>query len=418
MQGLINWLEKSFAPKMNKISHNVWVVSLKDSIMQVLPFILLGSIFSVGTIIENYVTLPFTFWTPYGWTMGMVSLLVSFLLPFNFCEKKRLRKQRLIASGSGLILFCISISPTLIADQTVGFGSSAFGAGGMFCAIVTGIIVCIIFNLFGKFTFFKEDSPIPDFVRQWFDSLLPVGVIVFGGFVLVQVANVNLFEIVNNIFMPLQSVLNTWYGFILISFLYCFIYSMGISGWVLNPVCQPVQLTSVAANLALVAAGTATVANMNMYTQTLITVCYMWMGGIGCTLPLVFMLFFSKSNKLKALGRACLGPSIFNINEPIVFGCIAWNPIMMLPMWIVGLVIPTLTWIACKVIAFAPIPQIQFDLWYCPYPISTWIASQGSFGAIILIVLTFIVSAAIWYPFFKVYEKQCIADEATMAENK
>lgn len=413
MQALIKWLEQSFAPKMNTVSHNIWVVTIKDSILQILPFILLGSIFSVGTILESFVKLPFTFWTPYGWTMGIVSVLVAFLIPFNFCEKKRLRKQRIVAGCSGLILFFISISPTLAADGTVGFGSSAFGAGGMFCAIVTGVIVCIVFNLFGKFTFFKEDSPIPDFVRQWFDVLLPIGIIIFGGFLLIQVANVNLFNIVNQIFMPLQSVLNTWYGFIIMLFLYCFIYSMGISGWVLNPVAQPVMLQSVAANMALVAAGTATAASMQMYTQTLLTVCYVWIGGIGCTMPLVILLFFSKSKKLKALGRACIGPSLFNINEPVVFGCIAWNPLLMLPMWIIGIVIPAITWIGCKVIQFAPIPTVQFDFWYCPYPIGTWVSTNGSLAAILLVLISFVVALAIWYPFFKVYEKQCIAEERT-----
>lgn len=34
----------------------------------------------------------------------------------------------------------------------------------------------------------------------------------------------------------------------------------------------------------------------------------------------------SRSNRLKAMGRATLIPSIFNINEPVVFGVIAWNP--------------------------------------------------------------------------------------------
>ena len=48
MNNLINWLENSFAPKMNKFNHNTWVVTIKDSIMQVLPFILLGSLFLRG----------------------------------------------------------------------------------------------------------------------------------------------------------------------------------------------------------------------------------------------------------------------------------------------------------------------------------------------------------------------------------
>ncbi len=412
MKKLIYWLETSFAPRMNKINHNVWVVTLKDSIMQVLPFILLGSLFCVAAIVENYIKLPFSFWTPFGWTMGMISVLVAFLIPFNFCEKKKLRKQRIIAGGTGLILFFISITPELEATETIGFGSSAFGAGGMFCAIVTGLIVSAVFNAFGKFTFFKEESPIPDFVRQWFDALLPIGLIVFFGFLFIQVFGINLYQIVSNFFMPLATLANTWYGFILICFIYTFIYSMGISSWVFTPVTQPVMLTSVAANLALVAAGTATVANLNMFTETLMYVCYMWIGGIGCTAPLVFLLASSKSKKLKALGRACIAPTIFNINEPVIFGCIAWNPIMMLPLWIIGIVLPTMTWIACKVIEFAPIPTIQFNLWYAPYPISTWISSQGSLRAIIFVIITFIVAGAIWYPFFKTYEKQCLEEEA------
>ncbi|MFV0381647.1 MAG: PTS sugar transporter subunit IIC [Breznakia sp.] len=417
MKNLINWLETSFSPKMNKINHNIWVVTLKDSIMQILPFILLGSVFCVGAVIENWITLPFTFWTPFGWTMGMVSVLVALLIPFNFCEKKRLKKQRLIAGCTGLILFFIAITPEIVKEGELGFSSSAFGAGGMFCAMATGVITCIVFNMFGKFSFFKEDNAIPDFVRQWFDALLPIGIVIFGGFILIQVMEINLYEIVTGLFMPLKGILNTWYGFILSGFIVCFIYSMGISSWVLTPVTQPIKLNSIAANLAMVTAGTATATNMNMYTETLMFTCYMWIGGIACTFPLVILLAKSKSKKLSALGKACVGPAIFNINEPVVFGCIAWNPMMMLPMWIIGIVIPAITWFGCKVLAFAPIPKIQFELWYCPYPISTWISSQGSIGAILLVAITFIVSGLIWYPFFRAYEKQCI-DEEIIAKSK
>ena len=379
--------------------------------LQVLPFILLGSIFCVGTVVESFITLPFSFWTPFGWTMGMISVLVAFLIPFNFCEKKRLRKQRIIAGATGLILFFISITPEIVAEGEPGFGSSAFGAGGMFCAMITGIITCIVFNLFGKFSFFKEDSAIPDFVRQWFDALLPIGLIIFGGFLLVQVFGVDLYQISVSIFMPLQGVLNTWYGFILMNFFTCFIYSMGISSWVLTPVTEPVKLASITANIALAAAGTATAANLNIFTEATIYCTYMWWGGIACTLPLVVMLAFSKSKRLKSLGRACAAPAVFNINEPVIFGCVAWNPVMMLPMWIIGIVAPAITWIGTKVIPFAPLNTIQFDLWYCPFGISTWLATQ-SFAAVILALIVLAACTVIWYPFFKAYEKQCLEEEA------
>ena len=85
---------------------------------------------------------------------------------------------------------------------------------------------------------------------------------------------------------------------------------------------------------------------------------------------------------------------------------------MMLPMWIIGIVLPAITWIGCKVLAIFPIPQIQFEMWYCPYPISTWISTQGSLMAVLFVVIQFVVAGLIWYPFFKAYEKQCIDEEA------
>ena len=104
MQPFIHWLETSFSPRMAKVNNNVWVVSIKDSIMQVFPFILVGSVFAMLAILNDYFPSLPSFWTPYGWTMGMLSLLVSFLIPFNLMEKRNFRKQQLIAGGSRTIL--------------------------------------------------------------------------------------------------------------------------------------------------------------------------------------------------------------------------------------------------------------------------------------------------------------------------
>lgn len=411
MQKFMDWLENSFAPKMNKITNMIWIVTIKDSMLQILPFIFLGSVFCCLAIVENYITLPFTFWTPFGWTMGKLSLLVAFLIPFNYCEKKRFRKQRLIAGLSGLLLFLIVVTPMVQADGEVGFGSSALGAGGMFCAMITGVITGLIMGAFAKFSFFKEDSAIPDFVRQWFDALLPVGIVISLGWIIVLIMQVNLYNIILGIFMPLQNFLQTWYGFTIMMFIYCFIYSMGISSWVLTPVSEPVKLAAIAANLELVAAGAATAASMNIYTEGLVYATYMWVGGIGCTLPLVVLLILSKSTELKSLGKACLVPGILNINEPVIFGCITWNPYLMVPMWLQGIIIPLLTWFGTKVLKFAPIPDVQFELWYCPYPIGTWMNTR-SFRAIIFLLISVAVSTLIWYPFFKAYEAKKVKEEA------
>lgn len=412
MNKLIKWLEEVFAPKLQKFTNLTWIVVIKDSMMQLLPFILAGSIFCVGTVLNDRIAWLPSFWTPFGWTMSKIGLMAAFLIPFNYCEKKRYRKQRIIAGFTGLMLFMICIDPQSAAEM--GQGHALYGANGMFVAIFTGVITGLVFGAFAKFSFFKEDSVIPDFVRQWFDSLLPIMLLITAGWLIVLVAGVDIAGTVQKVFMPLQSILNTPAGFVISATLYCFIYSMGISTWVLTPVTEPVKLAVIAANLELVAAGTATVANMGIYTETLMYTCYMWIGGIGCTLSLVvLMMAVCKSKELKALGRACIIPGIFNINEPVIFGAIAWNPILMLPMWIQGLVISAMTYIFTKVIPFAPIPRIQFDLWYCPYPISTFISTNGSIRGVIFTLVTFVVSALIWFPFLKAYDDQkCKAELA------
>ena len=225
-----------------------------------------------------------------------------------------------------------------------------------------------------------------------------------------MIMKINVYNILVSIFMPMQNFLQTWYGFTLFMFIVCFIYSMGISGWILTPVENPVKAAAIIANLEMIAAGTATVASMNIFTYGFVYCTYMWIGGVGCTLPLVIMLLLSKSKELKSLGRACIVPSIFNINEPVVFGCIAWNPYLMVPMWLQGIVIPLLAWFGAKVIKFAPFPDVQFELWYCLFPISTWISTR-SVRVIIFVLIVAAVSALIWYPFFRAYEASQLKKE-------
>ncbi|MBR0229891.1 MAG: PTS sugar transporter subunit IIC [Erysipelotrichaceae bacterium] len=403
MNKFMDWLENSFAPKLQKVTNYTWVVVIKDALMQILPFILVGSIFCCLAIVNG------SFWTPFGWTMSKISLMVAFLVPFNYCEKKRFRKQRILAGITGLILFMIFINPETLEEA--GQSHALYGANGMFVAIFAGIISGLVFGAFAKFSFFKEDSVIPDFVRQWFDSLLPIALLVLGGWVLVDILGLDIAGTIQKVFEPLGRIANSFPGMVLICFLYCFIYSMGISTWVLTPMSEPIKVQNIANNLALVAAGTATIQNLSIFTETCLYTCYLWIGGIGATLSLVILMCFSKSKELNALGKACLVPGILNINEPVIFGAVAWNPLLMIPMWLQGIVLSAMTWIFTKVIPFAKIPRIQFELWYCPYPISTWISTQGHIPSIIFVLAQFAVSMLIWFPFFKAYERVKLKEE-------
>lgn len=406
MKKFMGWLENSFAPKMNKVANNAWIVGIKDTVNQIMPLIFLGSFFCVLTLPSAIPGLEWfsNFWTPFGWTMSVVGLMMAFLLPINLMTKFKLRKNRYCAAIAGMILYGMTITPQLTADGAIGFSHDAFGSSGMFISIITGCLVSLVFKLVGKITFFKEDSAIPDFVRQWFDQMLPIGIVVLGGWVLIYIIGFDLYTAIQTIFTPLKNIYSTIGGYCLMNFLVCFLYSMGISGWILQPISAPILLANIESNINN---GT------NYFVTSSWDYAYLKIGGLAATLSLVlFMLFAAKSKKLKALGKATLVPSIFNINEPVVFGCVVFNPILMIPMWINAIISPIIAWLLTVVIPLGKIPNILYQLWYIPYPITTYLATGGDFASILVMLIVFVVTALVWYPFFKIYDKQCVAEEA------
>ncbi|MEG0273692.1 MAG: PTS transporter subunit EIIC, partial [Longicatena sp.] len=145
-------------------------------------------------------------------------------------------------------------------------------------------------------------------------------------------------------------------------------------------------------------------------SETVFTAALVTMGGMGATLGLNCLMLFSKSKKLKTMGRIFIGPSIFNINEPIMFGApIVFNPILMLPMWINSIVGPVIVYTVMS-LGWLNIPATLNQVGQVPVPISTVMITQDVRGILWAIVL-FIVYLFIWYPFFKVYEKECLVEE-------
>ena len=405
MKKMMKWLEESFQPKMSKFANNPWIAGIKDTVNQIMPLIFLGSVFCVLTLpsaIKGFEWFS-NFWTPFGWTMSVVGLMMAFLLPMNLMDKFRMRKNRQVAAIAGMILYGMTITPQLVTDASIGFSHSAFGSSGMFISMITGCLVAFVFKMIGKISFFKEDSALPDFVRAWFDQMLPIGIIVLVAWVLIDILGFDLYLAIQSIFKPLQSVYSTIWGFTLMNFICMFLYSMGISGWILTPITTPVLLANIESNIAQ---GT------NFFATSSWDYAYLKIGGLACTLSLVlFMVILSKSKKLKALGRATLVPSIFNINEPVVFGSIVFNPLLMVPMWINAIVAPVLAWLLTVVIPIGVVPNIVFNLWYLPYPFTTWLATSGDFMSIFVMLIVFVVTALVWYPFFKVYDRQCLKEE-------
>ncbi|MDR1469113.1 MAG: PTS transporter subunit EIIC [Spirochaetaceae bacterium] len=397
------WLEESFAPACNKAAKNVWVETIKDALMQTLPLILVGSLVTVFAILQDYIPNFPNLWTFSSYTMGLIGVFIAFLIPFNYMEKKKMAKMRIVSGMTGVCLFALIVRLENLAEVEY----SALGAGGMFVSIIVGIVVSLVMGRFSRFSFFSKNSAVPDFVRFWFDSMIPIILLITVGWFIVYFLDFNLFAFIQGLFKPLTTIAESFAGFVLIYFIMCFLYSLGISTWIYYAVLHPIMLSGIAANMEAVAAGLPAT---NIFTSEVVYNAFLAIGGTGATLSLVIMLMVSKSKRLKSLGVASFVPSLLNINEPVVFGCIAWNPLLMLAMWIQGIVLPILTYIGLKS-GLVPIPQSIYGLWYTPYPIASFITS--GVAGVVLVAILFAASALIWYPFLKVYEKQQLAAEKT-----
>ncbi|EMG27257.1 PTS system transporter subunit IIC [Listeria fleischmannii 1991] len=414
MKKIMDFMTNRFAPKVNKIVKNPWIASIQDSIMTALPLVFVGSLITIISLLKNIFKNMPDFSLISTFSFGMFGLIVAFLIPYYLMEKKNNHSAKLISGATSLVLFLMLISPSLVNEGEITFTLSRFGASGMFLSIITGLFVAGVMNFAAKHSLFKEDTPIPDFVVGWFNSLLPITFILIVGWLITFQFQIDFFEVVIWVFSPLAKIVQSYPGFVLSVFIPVFLYTFGISGWVMMPVVYPVYMAGLAENSELVGKGMDAI---NIATQE---TCYAFssMGGIGTTLALaVMMVFLTKSAQLKAIGKATIIPSIFNINEPLVFGApIAFNPYLMIPMWINAILVPSIAY-GAMYFGFVNIPSETFLLWYMPYPFTSYLATQD-FRAVILAIVIFVITWFVFLPFLRAYDNSLLKKEKEAFQNK
>ena len=126
----------------------------------------------------------------------------------------------------------------------------------------------------------------------------------------------------------------------------------------------------------------------------------------------------SRSAQLRTVGKVALGPAIFNINEPVTFGVpMALNPLMMIPFVLVPVIIVTINYVVFAVgLVHVPVVLQPFTV---PVGISGFVATGGDIRGSLLQFFDLAVSALIYYPFFKAWERILVQrEEATTRQEE
>ncbi len=404
MKKIINWMSEVFGPKAAAFAENPWISSVQETMISAIPVMIISSFVTIVSILNEYIENFPDFSYLNNFTMGLSSLMVAYLLPTIVLEKLELPKYRRQAGFMGAASF-LAISNARFENGMFMIESSHVSASGMFVAIAAGLFTAFIMKLFSTNSIFGKDSKMPDFLVDSFDSMAPIMVIMVVVFILCEVLKLDVYYLISLAVSPLINIVQSLFGMTLLVFLMSFFYSFGISPWILQPVYYAVGLDALAKNAALVAAGSRPENVMTVETISGWTM----IGGTGCTLTLCMLFFFCRSAKLKGLAKSCIVPSIFNINEPIVYGAIVFNPLLMIPMWLNAIAVSVITYLTMKA-GLVTMPYRSFLLWYVPEPILPFMTNYD-FRGVILVLILMVINAVIWYPFLLIYDRQCLKQE-------
>ena len=410
MEAVQAWITEHVVPVMNKLTSTYWFGIISDAILYIVPFSMVSAIPSLWNIIRRFVpTLPDL--SPLTtFSFGLVGLFMAFIIPHNVAVKEDRKDRSMIAGFTGIGTFMLCMNPAITEDGYV-FQMPKFGAGGMFTAMVVGFVVGFIYKRMARMTFFSEDSMVPDFVKNWFDNIIAVLLSLFIAWIFTSILQVDVFGAVAIILSPVTGFAQTLPGTIALPLVMDTFYFFGISGWVFAPILQSIQKSALAENMAAYAAG-LTPTNINAYGLTR----YIMIGGEGATLPLAFYMLFAKSKKNKMLGRATLVPSLFNINEPLVFSTIVANPFMFIPMVLQSIILPANAYLWMSM-GWASLHVENFDMNFLPNAVSAFFMSGGDIRNVALVCVNLLIAAILWFPFFKAADNyQCKVEEEQAAE--
>ncbi len=127
---------------------------------------------------------------------------------------------------------------------------------------------------------------------------------------------------------------------------------------------------------------------------------FVFYGGAGVTLALILaLLIFGEGATDKKLARNAIFPGLLNINEPIIYGLpIIFNPFFFIPFLTAPVIIALVAYTAVAT-GIVPLPTAEIA-WTTPIFVSGYM-STGSFSAVILQAVCFLIAFGIYIPFVK-----------------
>ncbi|MGM0922308.1 MAG: PTS cellobiose transporter subunit IIC [Bacillota bacterium] len=432
--GKVNrFFEEKFMAAAAKVAGQRHLQALRDGIILTMPLIIIGSVFLIlGFLpIEGYPEFMASVfgdqWLtkllyPVGATFDIMALIASFGIAYRLAENYGV--DALTAGAVSVAAFLLATPyqvPFLAegASEAVMVGgaipAALMGSKGLFVAMLLAILSTEIFRfVIQKNLVIKMPDGVPPAVSRSFIALIPGFFILTSVWLLRLLVENTSFESLHNVVSillgkPLGVLGGSLIGSIVAVILIQLLWSTGLHGAsIVGGVMGPIWLTSMDENRVAFQAGEAL---PNIFTQQFFDL-FIYIGGSGATLSLVFcMLFLAKSQQMKQLGRLSIGPGVFNINEPVTFGMpIVMNPLLIIPFILTPIAITIATYI-CMATGIVARPAGIGVPWTMPPLFGGYLATGGKISGLIMQLINMVIAFFIYYPFFRMWDKQKFSEE-------
>ncbi|MGL6056763.1 MAG: PTS sugar transporter subunit IIC [Culicoidibacterales bacterium] len=450
MRKFMDILENQLMPLMVKLAEHRYLKATRSGIVITMPLVIVGSLFLIllNIPIETAAFSWNEFITPYfdkliipfRLTVGVMALYAAFGIGAALGQTYKLDE---VTSGvlATLGFLCttipINLSNTFVeavtaneimtgvtqAGNAIHLASgdylilSSLGSAGLFGSIIASIISVEIYRECKKRNLMMTmPKGVPAAVAHSFASLVPTFFIVLLFWMLRIIIDFDVNVFITQLLAPISSFIsgNHMIGIYLVVILITLFWATGLHGVALiGSIASPFWEIAITENMNAFAIGAVI---PNLYTEQFLQ-WFVWIGGSGATIGLaILMTFFAKSQYLKQLGKISFIPSIFNVNEPIIFGApIVMNPVLIVPFIGAPIVLVTISSIALNTGLIGAI--VTRAPWTLPGPIGAAVSvGTGHFFAFILCMINIVIAAGIYFPFFKVYDNQLLTQENTSAK--
>lgn len=416
-------VENRIMPPMMKISNQRHLSAVRDGLIATIPITVIGSIFllipyipwpqSYVDFMGNHPDLVSKLILPYNMSMGLLSVYATFGIGSRLAQSYGL--DGLAGGVSALFTFLTTLSFSSVEGVSY-LATRYLGGEGMFSCIITAILAVEVMRLCKKYKIgIKLPEQVPTNVSSSFEVIIPGFISMTIVWIIVHILGFDINQLIADVITPMLSVSsNSVAAPLIYVLLTCVMWLFGIHPQILATVMLPIWMVNSEANMAAVQAGEAVT---NIGVQPFIFT-FLWIGGGGGTLALCVLMCISKSKFLKQLGRLSIIPGLFNINEPLLFGLpIVLNPAMAVPFVVAPVVNTFITYFA---FTSGIVPGMGYPLaavWTVPSVFAAVIATASIRGAV-LVMVNFAVYGAIYYPFFKAYERKQLEQEAAIEEEE